>query len=77
MHPKNEVNMKLALSYSVLVAVCVVCACPVAWVTTRVRTSLDFGGYSAIDPILFRHLWVFFTLLLVAGGWIHVVAARR
>jgi hypothetical protein len=68
--------MKLILSYLILVAVCIVCAWPVAWATTRVRTSLDLNGYSAIDPVMLRSMWVFFTLLLLAGGWIHVMPRK-
>jgi hypothetical protein len=65
--------MRLVISYAAFVVTSFLCAYPVAWVTTRIRTALFLSGYFSTDPIQLRYLWIFFSLLLLAGGWIQMV----
>ena len=65
--------MRSVIYYLAFAMTSVLCAYPVAWVATRIRTSLFLGGYYSTDPVQLRYLWVFFSLLLLAGGWIQIV----
>jgi hypothetical protein len=68
--------MRTLVSYLIFVLVSTACTYPVAWIATRIRTSLYIGGYYSTDPVQLRYLWLFFTLLLLAGGWIMLVPPR-
>jgi hypothetical protein len=65
--------MRSVTAYLAFMVTSVLCAYPVAWVATRIRSSLFLDGYYSTDPVQLRYLWIFFSLLLLAGGWIQMV----
>jgi hypothetical protein len=73
----SEVIMKAVTSLLLFACVSAVCSLPVALVASRMQISWFVSGYFATDRILLFKLWLFFTLLLICGGWIHVVPGAR